>query len=297
MTFFTGGAKKQLKPTPLAILVLVLTSFLFGACAHRPDPLTEPEAYAYYKETNDPIEPFNRAMLKFNTVIEKGIIKPVTTVYRTILPLPARRGITNVLWNLESPVILANDLLQGESGRAWDTTRRFVINSTVGIAGLFDVAKHIGIERHDEDFGQTLAVHGAGEGPYLVLPFFGPSNPRDGIGLFVDILMDPFFWLLRAKDADALRITRTAVDAVDTYDRHLDDLEDLRESSLDFYAALRSAYRQNRASEIRNGRPVPVDELEDDIFEELDEELEQEGGQVISRQSDVMQLYGRHISD
>ena len=297
MTLFSKPEEKGFRPAPVAILLLVLVSFLFGACAHRPDPVSDPAGYAYYKETNDPIEPFNRAMLKFNRVIEKGIIKPVTIVYRAILPRPVRRGITNFLWNLESPVIFANDLLQGESGRAWDTTRRFVINSTVGIAGLFDVAKHLGIERHDEDFGQTLAVHGVGEGPYLVLPLFGPSNPRDGIGLIVDILLDPFAWLLRIKDADALRITRTLVDGLDTYDRHLEDIEALEEASLDYYATLRSAYRQNRNSEIRNGKPVPPDELDSDIFDELDEELEKESGPVPQQQSDLMQLYGHHVSD
>ena len=138
---------------------------------------------------------------------------------------------------------------------------------------------------------------GAGHGPYIVLPLLGPSNPRDGIGRIVDVLLDPFFWLLRAKDADTLRLTRTVVDALDTYDRHLEDIEALEESSLDYYATLRSAYRQNRDSEIRNGKPVPPDELEGDIFDEFDEELEQEGGPVPQQQSELMRLYGRHVSD
>lgn len=278
-----------------AVLFLVMVSFLFGACATVP-PKTDAEAYAYYKEVNDPIEPLNRATLKFNRAIEKVIIKPATRVYRAILPKPVRKGVTNVLRNLETPVVLANDLLQGEEKRAWHTFKRFVINSTVGVGGLIDVAAKTGTPYHDEDFGQTLAVHGVREGPYIVLPFFGPSNPRDTVGFVTDILMDPLFWIFRAKDLDVPRYTRTGLDILDTYDRHLEDIEQLEKDSLDYYAALRSAYRQNRASKIRNGRPIPIDELEDDIFDELDEELEEEDSMTPERR-ELLSLYGHHMPD
>ncbi|MHA1544126.1 MAG: MlaA family lipoprotein [Alphaproteobacteria bacterium] len=251
------------------VLLLVAVSFLIGACA-TPPPKSDIEAYRDYKQVNDPLEPLNRGILKFNNAVQKFIFKPATKIYRTLIPKPARRGISNFLFNLETPVILINDLLQGSPRRAWDTTRRFFVNSIVGVGGLIDVAKKWGIPRHDEDFGQTLGTYGIREGPYLVLPIFGPSNPRDLVGRLGDILMDPFFWLFRAKDADALRITRTVVDALDTYDRHLEDIENLQKTSLDYYAALRSAYRQNRASQIRNGAPPEIDEFEDDIFDELD---------------------------
>lgn len=253
----------------LGVLLLVAVSFLIGACA-TPPPKSDFEAYRDYKQVNDPLEPLNRGILKFNRAVEKIIIKPATIVYRTLVPKPARRGISNFLFNLETPVVLFNDLLQGNTRRAWITTKRFFVNSTVGLGGLIDVAKKWGLPRHDEDFGQTLGAYGIREGPYLVLPIFGPSNPRDLVGMIGDILMDPLFWFLRAKDADALRITRTVVDGLDTYDRHLEDIESLEETSLDYYAALRSAYRQNRASEIRNGAPPEFDEFEDDIFDELD---------------------------
>ena len=269
-----SGTGRGRRPV-VAILLLVLASFLFGACASVP-PKSDIAAYQYYKEVNDPIEPLNRATLKVNRVIEKVIIKPITRVYRFIIPKPLRQGITNVLFNLEAPVILANDLLQGEEKRAWKTLKRFVINSTAGIGGLIDVAAKTGIPRHDEDFGQTLAKYGVGEGPYIVLPLFGPSNPRDVVGMIGDILMDPLFWIFRAHNLDTLKYTRAGLDAVDTYDRHLEDIETLEKGSLDYYAALRSAYRQNRASEIRNGRAIPVDEMDDDIFDQLDKELESE---------------------
>jgi len=268
----------------LAVLMLVAVSFLMGACATVP-PKTDVEAYAYYKEVNDPIEPLNRATMKFNQAFQKVIIKPITKVYRLIIPRPLRKGVTNVLRNLETPVVLANDLLQGEEKRAWHTFKRFLINSSAGVGGLIDVAAKTGTPYHDEDFGQTLAVHGIRDGPYIVLPFLGPSSPRDAVGLAGDILMDPLFWVFRTHELDALKYTRFSLDVVDTYDRHLEDIEQLEKDSLDYYAALRSAYRQNRASEIRNGRPIPIEELEEDIFEELDEELEQEGeGQPSERE-------------
>lgn len=261
-----------------AIFLLVVAAFLFGACASVP-PKSDVDAYNYYKEVNDPLEPMNRVTLKFNRGLEKVIIKPVTKVYRFIIPRPLRKGISNVLFNLETPVILLNDLLQGEEKRAWHTLKRFAINSTVGIGGLIDVAAKGGTPRHDEDFGQTLAVHGVGEGPYIMLPFFGPSNPRDTVGLVADIFSDPLYWILRPKNLAAIRYTRAGLDIVDTYDRHMEDIEELERGSLDYYAALRSAFRQNRASEIRNGRAIPLEELENDIFDELDKELEEEGGE------------------
>lgn len=291
----------------LGVLLLVALTVLLGACA-TPPPKSDVEAYREFQMVNDPLEPFNRGVLKFNRAVEKILIKPATTIYRTLIPKPARRAITNFLWNIDTPVILVNDLLQGKPKRAWKTTKRFFINSIVGIGGLIDVAKKWGLERHDEDFGQTLAVHGVREGPYLVLPFFGPSNPRDAIGLIADILMDPLFWILRAKDADALRLTRTVVSGVDTYDRQQENIDSLRESSLDFYAALRSAYRQNRASQIRDGAPPEFDEFEDDIFDELDAGFLEDGqlnerkllqmeARAKKRKQEIETLYGSHIGE
>lgn len=274
LAILPGPAGSRLR----AIFLLVVAAFLFGACTSVP-PKSDVDAYNYYKEVNDPLEPMNRVTLKFNRGLEKVIIKPVTKVYRFIIPRPLRKGISNVLFNLETPVVLLNDLLQGEEKRAWYTLKRFAINSTVGLGGLIDVAAKGGTPRHDEDFGQTLAVHGVGEGPYIMLPFFGPSNPRDIVGLVADIFSDPLYWILRPKNLEAIRYTRAGLDIVDTYDRHMEDIEELERGSLDYYAALRSAYRQNRASEIRNGRAIPLEELEDDIFDELDKELEEEGGE------------------
>jgi phospholipid-binding lipoprotein MlaA len=291
----TNYALKGRRHPAVAVLLLVLASFLSGACATVP-PKSDMEAYAYYKEVNDPLEPLNRVTMKFNSAVQKVIIKPATKVYRAVLPKPVRKGITNVLRNLETPVVLVNDLLQGEEKRAWYTFKRFIINSTAGVGGLIDVAAKTGTPYHDEDFGQTLAVHGIRDGPYIVLPFFGPSSPRDAVGLVADILMDPLFWIFRAKDLDTLKYTRSGLDILDTYDRHLEDIEQLEKDSLDYYAALRSAFRQHRASEIRNGRPIPIDELEYDIFDELDAELEQQDGMTPARR-ELLSLYGNHMPD
>ncbi len=291
----------------LGALLLLAISFMIGACA-TPPPKTDIGAYRYFQETNDPLEPMNRGILKFNRAVEKILIKPATLVYRGIIPKPVRKGITNFLFNLETPVILANDLLQGKPKRAWDTTRRVFINTIVGLGGLIDVAKKWGIPRHDEDFGQTLAAYGIREGPYLVLPIFGPSNPRDVIGMIGDILMDPLFWIFRAKNADALRLTRNVVDALDTYDRHLEDIENLEKTSLDYYAALRSAYRQNRASEIRDGLAPLIDEFEDDIFDDLDSGFMEDGTlnertlkklehRAETKVRELETLYGKYLDD
>lgn len=256
------------------VMALVMVGLGLGACAAKP-PAGDLEAQRYYQEINDPLEPMNRQILKFNRGFEKVVLTPVAKTYRVLLPAPARKGVYNVLHNLKSPVIFSNDVMQGEAKRAGDTFLRFLVNSTLGIGGLFDVATKLGIESHDEDFGQTLAVHGAGEGFYLVLPIFGPSSPRDGIGLGIDILIDPIFWILRSENLNYVNYIRTGVDGVDRYTRNLDEIDELKRTSLDYYAALRSSYRQNRLSEIRNGREDEL-ELPDYLFdEEFDEDQEE----------------------
>ena len=144
---------------------------------------TDPEARAAYLEASDPLEPLNRAIFSFNLTLDKAILRPIATVYNAALPDPVRDGVRNFLNNLRTPIILANDVLRGEIGRAGDTVGRFLLNSTLGVGGLFDIASELGFDFHNEDFGQTLAVWGIGEGPYLMLPIFGPSNPRDAVGL------------------------------------------------------------------------------------------------------------------
>jgi phospholipid-binding lipoprotein MlaA len=165
--------------------------------------------------------------------------------------------VKNFLDNLRSPIIFVNDLLQGEFERAGTTLIRFLMNSSFGIAGINDFAGEVGLVRHDEDFGQTLAVAGVDSGPYLMLPIFGPSNPRDGIGILIDFLLDPFQYFTNS----AFGLSRSFTRAVDTRARRYDTIDDLERTSLDFYAAVRSLHRQRRADKIRNGAP-PENQLD-----------------------------------
>jgi len=169
-----------------------------------------------------------------------------------VIPPPLRTGVSNVLGNLRSPVILANDLLQGNGRRAEITLGRFMINSTVGLAGLFDVAAMIGVHGHSEDFGQTLAVWGVGEGPYLFIPVIGPSNPRDLSGFIVDAASNPFVWIGQGAAVEALNYSWVGMSIVNTREALLDTIDELRRTSLDPYATIRSASRQRRQAEIEN---------------------------------------------
>ncbi len=234
-------------------MALALAGLLLAAGCATPPPADDPEALAEFRQTNDPLEPFNRTMYDVNEAIDRAVLAPVARGYRYAVPEPVRQGVRNLLGNLRTPVILANDMLQGEPVRAGDTLGRFLVNSTLGLGGIFDpAATLLGVPGHTEDFGQTFARWGVGEGPYLFLPVLGPSNPRDLTGSGVGIVADPLFWLGQGAVVDALGYARTGASAVDTRESLLDPLEALERGSLDPYATLRSAYRQRRAFEIEN---------------------------------------------
>lgn len=206
------------------------------------------------EEIGDPFESFNRKMFSFNRFFENYLIRPLATAYNW-LPELLRDMVHNLVVNLGGPATFANDLLQGEGRRAGQTFSRLLVNSTVGIGGLFDVAGLAGMPGHEEDFGQTLAVWGVPTGPYLVIPLFGPSNPRDGISLLADSYMDPFnVWMIETNRTE-YGLLRLSVDRTDEYSRLMDDLDGLKETTIDYYAAIRSLQTQKRAVDIRNGRP------------------------------------------
>ncbi|MCG8511812.1 MAG: VacJ family lipoprotein [Rhodospirillales bacterium] len=240
-----------------AIGALFLSLGLLSACATAPDP-AEPEAVREFEEINDPAEPTNRAIFAFNQAVDKAVLKPAAGMYRHLVPPPVRTGIHNALDNLRSPVIFLNDILQGEMERAGNTFMRFVINSTIGILGLRDPATEMGYAYHSEDFGQTLATWGVDEGPYMMLPVFGPSNPRDAVGLAVDFFTDPFNMWAANSNREFATYARGGTRAVDERARNYDALEEMERSSLDFYAAIRSLYRQRRADEINNGTATSI---------------------------------------
>jgi phospholipid-binding lipoprotein MlaA len=222
-------------------------------------------------QDGDPLEPVNRAVFKFNRVVDGLVLEPASILYGNLVPDLGKRGIRNFLDNLRAPVVFVNDILQGERERAGITLGRFITNTILGF-GLFDAARDFGFEKHDEDFGQTLAVWGVGEGPYIVLPILGPSNLRDAGGLVVDrFVFDPTGTLSPAN-VDVpweARLARTGTDGIDTRYRLGDLISNVYETSLDPYATFRTVYRQRRAAEIRNQRAdEATQENYDAIFQE-----------------------------
>lgn len=221
---------------------------------------------------NDPLEPLNRKIFAFNEAADKAVIGPVADVYVAATPALAREGVSNALSNLNSPVVLANDVLQGEPVRAAETFYRFLVNSTVGVLGVFDPAAEFGVERHSEDFGQTLAVWGVEEGPFLVLPLMGPSNLRDTAGRGVDGFIDPLNTGEINNDEDlteTLRWTSFGLGLLQTRAALDDQLELLREQP-EPYVAMRRGYTAQRKAAVRNGREEedPYKDLPDfDAFE------------------------------
>ncbi len=221
-----------------------------GACA-TPQGGSQP---ANVDEVNDPIEPLNRYIFEVNFFLDEMLIKPTTWWYRAAVPDPAQRGVSNALSNLRMPWTVINDVLQGEFDRAWAATVRFLINSTIGIAGLFDVATDMGYPKHEEDAGQTLGVWGIGEGFYLVLPVLGPSSARDAVGTAADWFLDPVSLIAGNQNwGDGFNAGRGGTTAVDYRNQTIEALDELRKNSVDYYATIRSVYRQRRAAEIRNG--------------------------------------------
>jgi phospholipid-binding lipoprotein MlaA len=229
-----------------AILVLAAGLSLAG-CASSP-------ATSDPSQPNDPLESMNRGIFSFDQKVDRYVVKPSAEAYVDVVPEPARDGMHNFLTNLDLPVTFANDVLQGEVDRAGQTFGRFTINSTIGVAGILDLATPMGIPYHSEDFGQTLAVYGVPEGPYLVLPFFGPDPPRDLGGQVVDVFLDPFTYV-KLREHGWYSFGRAYFSLLDLRSRNLGTLEGIERSSVDYYASVRSLYRQLRNNEIRNGKP------------------------------------------
>ncbi len=209
-------------------------------------------------EERDPFENYNRKMFAFNQKVDKTILAPAARRYRRIVPGPVRTGVHNFFLNLEEPVTIVNDVLQGKFLQAGKDTTRFLLNSTLGLAGLVDIASDLNLEKHDEDFGQTFAVWGFGSGPHIELPFLGPSNLRDGIGLVGEVVyLDPIYALDRTTAEYAL----TAVEIIDVRVRFL-GTEKVLDQQLDPYLFIRDGYRQRRRNLIYDGNPP----LEEDVF-------------------------------
>lgn len=200
----------------------------------------------------DPFVGFNRAMYAFNDGLDRVLLGPVARAYEAVVPQFGRRRVRDFLDHWKSPVWLANDMLQGDFDHAGVTTKRFALNTTVGVLGVYDyAAAHADLPKRDEDFGQTLAVHGVANGAYIMLPLYGPTTFRDLTGTAVDILMDPFTWATFDGD-DAYRVTTRTLDVVDLRVATDPAIATVRES-VDPYARARAVYIQNRNERVRNG--------------------------------------------
>jgi len=245
-----------------AVVALAGLTLTLGGCATPP---TDPVALAEFQKTNDPFEPANRKILDFNMFVDRILLKPVALGYRTFIPQYGRNRIRNFLDNLNEPVVFVNDTLQGQFARANTTAGRFLFNTTFGIGGIWDQATAIGMERQTGDFGQTLYSWGVPDGPYLVIPILGPSNPRDAIGTAVDSYMDPFLYVGRHFGGQAKHngLYRWLALGIDERERNIEAIDDLQKNAVDFYAELRSLWRQHRATELRHGEPAPLEEDQD----------------------------------
>jgi phospholipid-binding lipoprotein MlaA len=230
--------------------VLTLGLSLLG-CAHVP---SDPEARAEYELKNDPAEPTNRAIFAGNQFLDHHVVKPLARGYENYVPVRVRNSVHNFVSNLGQPAIAVNDVLQGNVSRAWNTTQRFAINTTVGGAGLFDVATDWNRPAHKADFGQTLGVWGAGPGPAVQLPLFGPSNVRDSVGQFVGLVTDPANFVPGGVALTAVKATSGTAGFVDSRANLLGTTDALERTSVDYYAALRSAVVQHRAALVAEGK-------------------------------------------
>ncbi len=220
---------------------LVLLLVLVAGCANTPP----------YQEPSDPLEPVNRVVYRFNDVVDRAVVKPVAKVYNKYTPTPVQTGVGNFFSNLGEPVVIVNDVLQGKLPQGASDTARLVFNSTFGVLGLIDVATPMGHPKHDEDFGQTFAVWGAGEGWYLVLPILGPSTVRDAVGLPAEYALDPIARHGEVRERNSFYVLRS----IDARARLLGASQVLETAALDDYIFTRAAYRQHRWSLIYDGNP------------------------------------------
>nr|WP_180164815.1 VacJ family lipoprotein [Stenotrophomonas sp. SbOxS2]NYT97838.1 VacJ family lipoprotein [Stenotrophomonas sp. SbOxS2] len=217
----------------------------------------------------DPWEPFNRKVHGFNNAVDRGIARPLATAYTHVVPRFARTGVSNFFSNLRAPLTITNQLLQGRPADAWDSLGRFLMNSTLGIGGLFDPASKAMVPRRNEDFGQTLGAWGWRRSRYVELPFFGPRTVRDVFGLAGDIPLSP----IRRIESDKYRIGLQGLQLVDTRAQLL-AIDDLRDTAVDEYALVRDAWMQRRNYQIENdlrgkrergsddaNSPIPVDAM------------------------------------
>ncbi|OUS23279.1 vacJ lipoprotein [Thalassotalea sp. 42_200_T64] len=243
--------------------ILLLSIIFLSACA------TSNEQEVEYSDPRDPLESINRPLWTFNwEYLDKYLLKPASETYREYVPGPVRSGVYNVALNINEPFTAVNNLLQLKFQRAGKATGRFVLNSTVGLLGWFDVAKHAGLLREEEEFGEVLGTYGVGDGPYLMLPGLGPSSVRDEVG----DLVDGYYWPLAVIDFWP-NVARKVLIGLEVRGQ-LAEQEALLEDSLDPYEFVKNAYFQNINYKVHDGNPpIVIDQEEEDELDDLLEEF------------------------
>ncbi len=218
----------------------------------------------------DPWEPMNRGIFWFNEQLDFYFLRHVSRGYEFVVPEPARKSVRNFFRNVGFPIWFSNNLLQGKPVAAAEEVARFLINSTVGVAGLFDAADHSGLEWNEEDFGQTLGVWGIPQGPFLVLPILGPSSVRDGVGLAVDSTAAVYNWFIPVYASFAIASGRV----FNQYSLDRETIEEERRTAFDFYAKVRNAYLANRRKKVADSEEEEPPESDEDLYYFDDEEEE-----------------------
>jgi len=234
-----------------AAALVVFLSLFFAGCATAPNAK---------KDSRDPLERVNRASYKITDVVDRAVLRPVAKGYKAIAPQFVETGVSNFFSNLGQPTVIVNDLLQAKFKDGLSDTGRFLLNTTLGIGGFWDPASGVGLDKHDEDFGQTLGKWGVHSGAYLFIPLYGPSTIRDGVGSLADVYTDPIHYVER----DAYRYGLWGMSLIDTRARLLETDQAL-ENTFDRYAFLRNAYLQRREYQVTDGAASPIEDepLED----------------------------------
>src|SRR5262245_39193506 len=257
-----------------ALMVCGLVSLvLLAGCASTGNP-------------RDPLEPLNRGIYHFNDGLDHLIVKPVAEVYRGVVPQIVRTGVSNFFANINDVIVALNNLLQGKFTQAASDIGRIAVNTTAGLFGVIDVATEIGLEKHNEDFGQTLGYWGLGDGPYLVLPFLGPSSFRDAFGTLVDFYTDPITY----KEPVYIRNTLWGTRFVSRRAELLDTSKIVETAALDPYEFIRDAYLQRRRSLVYDGNPPP--DKEDDIDIKVKPKTDASGAFSFAQSADPHPAFG-----
>jgi phospholipid-binding lipoprotein MlaA len=237
-----GNVERKLKKTGI-IAAALFCSILATACS---TPQNAGDRSAEMLDS-DPLEPLNRGIFQFNYAMDTVLLKPVSQGYSAVMPERGKTMVSNFVSNIKEPVTFFNSVLQADPRNSFSTLWRFMINSTFGIGGLFDVATSLGLKNRDTGFGDTLAIYGADAGPYIVIPIIGPSNVRDGFGRLGDLVMDPVSYT-----DNAIFYSIVGVKTIDMRYHNTKLLNSIYGSSLDPYSTMRSGYIQHRAAEVKN---------------------------------------------